>query len=84
MIRNKADIKLSSVIAGAFSDEEIVHVEGDVDPSRDLDIIHSEIRLKDIEYLKKHIEPLERSVTRGGGDKKKKEEFVSFFFSFLF
>lgn len=58
----------------AFSDDEIVHVEGDVDPSRDLEIIHDEIRLKDIEYLNKHLEPLERSVTRGGGDKKKKEE----------
>lgn len=58
----------------AFSDEEIVHVEGDVDPVRDLEIIHDEIRLKDLEYLNKHLEPLERSVTRGGGDKKKKEE----------
>ncbi|CAG5130717.1 unnamed protein product [Candidula unifasciata] len=59
----------------AFSDEEIIHVEGDVDPSRDLEIIHDEIRLKDLEYLSKHFEPLERSVTRGGADKKKKEEF---------
>jgi obg-like ATPase 1 len=58
----------------AFSDEEIVHVEGDVDPARDLEIIHDEIRLKDIEYLNKHLDPLERSVTRGGADKKKKEE----------
>ncbi|GFR99738.1 Obg-like ATPase 1 [Elysia marginata] len=62
-------------VVRAFSDEEIVHVEGEVDPSRDLDIIHNEIRLKDLEYLKKQIEPLERSVVRGGGDKKKKEEY---------
>ncbi|GFN89619.1 obg-like ATPase 1 [Plakobranchus ocellatus] len=62
-------------VVRAFSDEEIVHVEGEVDPSRDLDIIHDEIRLKDLEYLKKHIEPLERTVVRGGGDKKKKEEY---------
>ncbi|RUS81472.1 hypothetical protein EGW08_010770 [Elysia chlorotica] len=62
-------------VVRAFSDEEIVHVEGDVDPSRDLDIIHNEIRLKDVEYLKKQIDPLERSVVRGGGDKKKKEEY---------
>lgn len=62
-------------VVRAFSDEEIVHVEGEVDPSRDLDIIHNEIRLKDLEYLKKQIEPLERTVVRGGGDKKKKEEY---------
>lgn len=63
--------------SGAFSEEDIVHVEGEVDPPRDLEIIHDELRLKDIEYLKKHLEPLERSVVRGGGDKKKKEEYVS-------
>lgn len=68
-----------SVHAGAFSDEEIVHVEGEVDPPRDLQIIHDELRLKDMEYIRKHLEPLERSVVRGGGDKKKKEEFVRFF-----
>ncbi|XP_076460145.1 obg-like ATPase 1 [Babylonia areolata] len=62
-------------VVRAFSDEEIVHVEGEVDPSRDLQIIYDELRLKDLEYLKKHLEPLERSVVRGGGDKKKKEEY---------
>jgi len=62
-------------VVRAFSDEDIVHVEGDVDPSRDLEIIHNELRLKDVDYLNKQFEPLERSVTRGGGDKKKKEEY---------
>ncbi|KAK7507440.1 hypothetical protein BaRGS_00001375 [Batillaria attramentaria] len=62
-------------VVRAFSDEEIVHVEGEVDPPRDLEIIHDELRFKDLEYLKKHLEPLERSVVRGGGDKKKKEEY---------
>ena len=62
-------------IIGAFDDEEIVHVEGDVDPARDLEIIHSELRLKDLEYLNKNLDGLERSVARGG-DKKRKPEFV--------
>lgn len=61
-------------VVRAFSDEEIVHVEGEVDPPRDLEIIHDELRFKDQEYLKKHLEPLERTVGRGAGDKKKKEE----------
>lgn len=58
----------------AFSDEDIVHVEGDVDPSRDLTIIHDELRLKDLEYLGKNVELLERAVTRGN-DKSKKPEY---------
>lgn len=58
----------------AFPGEEVVHVEGDVDPSRDLDIIHEELRLKDIEYLNKHMDNIERAVLRGG-DKSKKHEY---------
>ncbi|KAK3582652.1 hypothetical protein CHS0354_001700 [Potamilus streckersoni] len=57
----------------AFSDEEIIHVEGDVDPVRDLEIIHGEIRLKDMEYLNKHLDGIEKTILRGG-DKSKKPE----------
>jgi obg-like ATPase 1 len=35
----------------AFDDDEIIHHEGDVDPVRDLEIIHSELALKDIQIL---------------------------------
>ena len=34
----------------AFDDAEIIHVEGDVDPIRDLDIIAEELRVKDTEW----------------------------------
>jgi len=47
-----------------FDDEEIVHVEGDVNPVRDVDIITTELRLKDIEAVEKHITALEK-VSRG-------------------
>ncbi|XP_076089480.1 obg-like ATPase 1 [Mytilus galloprovincialis] len=57
----------------AFDEEEIIHVEGDVDPARDLDIIHSELRFKDLEYLHKQLDPLEKSVARGA-DKHRKAE----------
>lgn len=61
-------------VVRAFDDEEIIHVEGDVDPSRDLDIIHDELIFKDMEYLNKHLGGLERVVARGG-DKTKKPEY---------
>ena len=32
--------------AGAFDDPDVIHVEDSVDPIRDLDIIHNELRLK--------------------------------------
>lgn len=58
----------------AFEDENVTHVEGEVDPVRDLEIIAEELRLKDEEYLNSHLEKLERTVVRGS-DKKLKPEY---------
>ncbi|RWS27312.1 GTP-binding protein-like protein [Leptotrombidium deliense] len=57
----------------AFDDDDVTHVEGEVDPIRDLQIINDELRLKDIEYVNGAVEKLERTVLRG--DKKLKPEF---------
>lgn len=54
----------------------MTHVEGEVNPIRDLEIINEELRLKDEEYLTALLEKLERTVLRGG-DKKLKPEYVS-------
>lgn len=61
---------------GAFDDPDVTHVEGEVDPVRDLEIISEELRLKDVETLEKTIEKMERTVIRAN-DKKLKPEFVS-------
>lgn len=58
----------------AFDDENVTHVEGEVDPVRDLDIIAEELRLKDEEFLNTHLEKLERTAVRGN-DKKLKPEY---------
>ena len=57
-----------------FEDPDITHVEGDVDPVRDLDIINEELRLKDIEYFEKVYDEVERKYVRGG-DKTFKNEY---------
>merc|ERR1712012_689342 len=43
-----------------FEDKEITHVEGEVDPVRDLDIINEELRLKDEESFMKVFDDLEK------------------------
>ncbi|KAI4461034.1 obg gtpase family [Holotrichia oblita] len=58
----------------AFEDDDVTHVEGEVNPVRDLEIIGEELRLKDEEMLQKNLEKLERTVLRGG-DKKMKPEY---------
>jgi len=57
-----------------FEDPDITHVEGDVDPIRDLDIINEELRLKDIEYFDKVFDEVERKYVRGN-DKTFKNEY---------
>ncbi|KAG8224093.1 hypothetical protein J437_LFUL001787, partial [Ladona fulva] len=58
----------------AFDDVDVVHVDGEVDPVRDLSIISEELRLKDEEVLLQVIDKMERTVLRGG-DKKMKPEY---------
>ena len=42
-------------VTRAFEDGEIIHVEGDVDPVRDLDIIGNELRLKDLAVVSLYV-----------------------------
>ncbi|OJJ49631.1 hypothetical protein ASPZODRAFT_156719 [Penicilliopsis zonata CBS 506.65] len=64
-------------VVRCFDDAEIIHVEGDVDPVRDLNIISEELRIKDIEFVEKALEALQKQTRRGGQSlemKKMKEE----------
>ena len=68
-------------VVRVFDDAEVIHVEGDVDPIRDMEIIQTELRLKDIEWVEKTIENMKKT-TRGLGsnslaDKAKKEELAT-------
>lgn len=64
-------------VVRCFDDAEIIHVEGDVNPTRDLDIISEELRIKDIEFVEKAKDNLSKQTRRGGQSlemKKLKEE----------
>lgn len=66
-------------VVRCFDDADIIHIEGDVDPCRDLNIINEELRLKDIEFAEKHLEGVHKITKRGGQSlevKQKKEEAV--------
>ncbi|KAK4111853.1 hypothetical protein N656DRAFT_779984 [Canariomyces notabilis] len=53
-------------VVRCFDDAEIIHVEGDVDPVRDLNIISEELRLKDIEFVEKALENQKKKTRQGG------------------
>jgi len=54
-------------IVRCFEDENITHVEGSIDPIRDIEIIETELLLADIEALEKRINNLTRKAK--GNDK---------------
>jgi hypothetical protein len=68
-------------VVRAFDDDEVTHVEGDVNPIRDMEIIQTELRLKDIEWVQKQLESNKRTRSLGNSslaDKARKEEIVSY------
>jgi len=58
-------------VVRVFEDEDVTHVEGAIDPIRDLEIINEELLAKDIETLTKHIASISKLAAR---DKVKKAE----------
>ncbi|KAF7375118.1 Obg-like ATPase 1 [Mycena sanguinolenta] len=65
----------------AFDDAEVIHVDGDVDPLRDMTTIQTELRLKDIEWTEKALDNLKKTNRSLGStslaDKAKKEEMAT-------
>lgn len=51
-----------------FEDGNVTHVEGNVDPLRDAEIIDTELMLADLESVEKQIENLSRKVKSGDKD----------------
>ena len=54
-------------VVRCFVDDNVVHVDGNVDPARDKDIIDTELILKDIETLEKRLDKHKKASK--GGDK---------------
>jgi GTP-binding protein YchF len=52
-------------VVRCFEDPDIVHVTGDLDPVRDIEIVTSELVLADQESVKKRLEKISRDVKRG-------------------
>ncbi len=54
-----------------FDDDNVVHVDGTVDPIRDKEVIEAELQLKDLETIESRIQKTEKQA-KAGGDKQAK------------
>ena len=57
-----------------FDDDNVIHVDGSVNPLRDKEIIDTELQLKDLEVVLKKIQKVEK-MAKTGGDKNAKKTF---------
>ena len=62
-------------VVRCFVDGDITHVDGEVDPIRDIDTIETELMLADLDSLEKRVNNLEKKAK--GGDKESKEHSIS-------
>lgn len=62
-------------VVRCFEEENVVHVHGMVDPIHDIDIIETELILKDVEGVEKRIDSVQKKVR--ANDKDAKEEILA-------
>ncbi len=56
-----------------FDDDNVVHVDGSVDPIRDKETIDMELQLKDLESVEKKLDKVKRAAKTGNKDAQKEE-----------
>jgi ribosome-binding ATPase len=70
------DVDAIAHVVRCFEDPNVVHVDGSVDPTRDIEIVETELVLKDLETVeRKQLDAERRSK---GGDKKARAEAEMF------
>ena len=55
-----------------FDDGNIVHVDGSVDPVRDMGVVDTELQIKDLETVENRIKKVEKMATTGGDKEARK------------
>lgn len=62
-----------------FDNDNVVHVDGSVDPVRDKEIIDTELQLKDLETIDKKLQKVAKASKTGDKEARKAEEVLSIY-----
>src|SRR5699024_8289370 len=60
-----------------FEDDNVVHVDGNIDPVRDKEIIDTELQLKDLETVEKKLDRVKRAARTGDKEAQKEDTVLS-------
>ncbi|MCI0333789.1 MAG: redox-regulated ATPase YchF [Planctomycetes bacterium] len=64
-------------IVRCYEDENVMHVEGNIDPIRDVDTIETELMLADLQSVEGMIDRAEKTVRTGGPEAKRRLEILN-------
>ncbi|OQY12278.1 MAG: redox-regulated ATPase YchF [Desulfobacteraceae bacterium 4572_19] len=73
IFRDFADMDAICHIVRAFEDEAVYHVDGSVNPMRDIDMVNSELILHDLLFIEKRIERIENTLKKIKDEVQQKE-----------
>lgn len=59
-----------------FDDENLAHIEGSIDPIRDLEIVDFELQIRDLDLVERKIKRMEKLIKSGDKDAKKGKEIL--------
>ncbi len=76
IFRDIADMDAICHVVRAFEDESVYHVDGSVDPLRDIDMVNSELLLHDLIFVEKRLEKLTLTLKKLKDDKQQKEKVL--------
>ncbi len=62
-----------------FDDDNLPHIEGSVDPVRDMEIVDFELQVRDLDLVMRKIQRLEKLVKTGDKDAKKSLEIMNIY-----
>lgn len=65
-------------VVRCFEEKNVPHVEGSIDPVRDIEIIHLEIALSDFEIVEKNFEKIDHAYRSGNKELKLEYDALSF------
>jgi GTP-binding protein YchF len=72
-LANIREVDAIAHVVRCFEDGDVTHVEGGIDPIRDIETIETELMLADLDSLEKRASSLEKRLR--GADKEAKEQF---------
>jgi GTP-binding protein YchF len=74
LFRSLLNVDVLAVVVRAFKDDAVFHLEGSVDPLRDIDMTLAELVLNDLLFVEKRLERIAKEKTQRGGADRSKED----------